>query len=284
MSVMSSHRLSRHVSMSVTYIILIICALICVLPFVWMVLTSFKNTAEAYSFPPTILPKKWMFSNYSNGLKKADFLTFAGNTLFLTCVCTIGTVLSAQYVAYGFARFTARGSKLCYTLMLATMMLPAQVTLLPQYLLYFKMHMIDTYWPLIIPAWLGGGTFNIFLFIQFFKTIPKELDEAAFIDGANTMQTFTHIMMPSVKSVSLCVLVMSLVYNWNDFYTPLIYLNSTKKFTLAIGLQFLNSSMGDTKIGQMMAVAVVTMLPVLVVFFLCQKYFVDGIKMSGMKA
>jgi len=163
-------------------------------------------------------------------------------------------------------------------------MLPTQVTLVPQYLLYYKLGMVDTYWPMIVPAWLGGGAFNIFLYRQFFLSLPKELNEAATIDGANSWQTFFHIILPSVKPVSLAVGVMSLVYNWNDFYTPLIYLNTTSKFTVSIGLQFLNSSMGTTKIGQMMAVALVTLLPVLVIFFVCQKYFVQGIKMSGLKS
>ena len=279
----SSIRARRVVGRTIIYLILCICVVISITPFLWMLLTSVKSTAEAYRFPPSIFPQRWLWSNYSNGLSKANFLLFFRNTAFLAVVCTIGTVISSQIVAYGFSRFKCVGSKMWYTLMLATMMLPNQVTLIPQYLLYLKMGMVDTYWPLIIPSWLGGGAFNIFLFIQFFRTLPKELDEAAFIDGANTLQTFTHIMMPSVKSVSLCVLVMSLVYNWNDFFTPLIYINSTKKFTLAIGLQFLNSSMGDTKIGQMMAVAVATMIPVLIVFFLCQRYFIEGIKMSGIK-
>lgn len=273
----------RAMQYTVIYLILILCTIICILPFIWMLLTSVKSTAEAYRFPPTVLPNKWLWTNYTNGLKKANFPLYFRNTLLIAVVATIGTVLSAQFVAYGFSRFKCKGSGLWYTLMMGTMMLPSQVTLIPQYLLYLKLGMVDTYLPLLIPAWLGGGAFNIFLFIQFFRTMPKELDEAAFIDGANTFQTFTYIMMPSVKSVSLCVLVMSLVFHWNDFFTPLIYINSTRKFTLAIGLQFLNSSMGTTKIGQMMAVAVATMIPVLIIFFLCQRYFVEGIKMSGLK-
>ena len=278
-----SFRAQRAFGRAMIYLVLIICTIICIIPFIWMLLTSVKSTAEAYRFPPTIFPKKWLWSNYTNGLQKANFPLYFRNTLFVAVVCTIGTVLSAQFVAYGFSRFKCKGSAMWYTLMMATMMLPNQVTLIPQYLLYLRMGMVDTYLPLIIPSWLGGGAFNIFLFIQFFRTLPKELDEAAFIDGATTFQTFVHIMMPSVKSVSLCVLVMSLVFNWNDFFTPLIYINSTNKFTLAIGLQFLNSSMGTTKIGQMMAAAVATMIPVLIIFFFCQKYFVQGIKMSGLK-
>jgi len=248
-----------------------------------MITTSFKSTAEAYSFPPTILPKRWLFSNFVNGLQAADFGRFTVNTVLLVIVNTVATVLSSAFVAYGFAKFPARGSKFWYTCLMATMMLPGQVTLIPQYLLYYKFHMVDTYWPLIIPSILGGGAYNIFLYRQFFLSLPKELSEAAMIDGANSFQTFTHVMLPSVKPVSMCVGVMSLVWNWNDFYNPLIYINTTSKFTVSIGLQFLNSSMGTTKIGQMMAVALIMTIPVMVIFFICQKYFVEGIKMSGIK-
>ena len=274
---------ARRLQMTIIYIILAICAVVCIFPFFWMVTTSFKSTAEAYSFPPTLLPKRWLFSNFSNGLAAADFGRFTLNTVFLVVINTIGTVISSAFVAYGFAKFPCRGSKFWYTCLMATMMLPSQVTLIPQYLLYYKMGMVDTYLPLIIPSILGGGAYNIFLYRQFFLSLPKELNEAAMIDGASSFQTFTHIMLPSVKPVSMCVGVMSLVYNWNDFFNPLIYLNSTKNFTVSIGLQFLNSSMGTTKIGQMMAVALVMTIPVLVIFFICQKYFVEGIKMQGIK-
>ena len=268
---------------TIIYIILIFCAVLCVFPFFWMITTSFKSTAEAYSFPPTILPKRWLFSNFVNGLQAADFGRFTVNTVLLVIVNTVATVLSSAFVAYGFAKFPAKGSKFWYTCLMATMMLPGQVTLIPQYLLYYKFHMVDTYWPLIIPSILGGGAYNIFLYRQFFLSLPKALSEAAMIDGANSFQTFTHVMLPSVKPVSMCVGVMSLVWNWNDFYNPLIYINTTSKFTVSIGLQFLNSSMGTTKIGQMMAVALIMTIPVMVIFFICQKYFVEGIKMSGIK-
>lgn len=275
---------SRRIEVIVIGIILAICTVICIFPFLWMISTSLKSTAEAYMFPPTFIPNKPMFSNFAHGFAQADFAQFTKNTVFLSLACTIGTVISSAFVAYGFARFKAKGSNFFFLCLMATMMLPTQVTLIPQYLLYFKLGMVDTYWPMIIPSWLGGGAFNIFLYRQFFMSLPKELNEAATIDGANSLQTFFHIILPSVKPVSMAVGVMALVYNWNDFYTPLIYLNTTSKFTLSIGLQFLNSSMGTTKIGQMMAVALATMIPVLVIFFVCQKYFVQGIKMSGMKS
>ena len=265
------------------YVILILAAIVCIAPFIWMVLTSFKTNAEALRFPPTIIPHRFIFSNYTNGWTKADFTLFTRNTLILTLACTIGVVFSSALVGYGFARFKARGSSIWYIIMLSTMMLPSQVTLIPQYLLFHKL--VDTYWPMIIPAWLGGGAFNIFLYTQFFKSLPMELNEAAKIDGASSFQTFWQIMLPSVKPIALCVGVMALVYNWNDFFTPLVYLNSTNKYTIAIGLQFLNSSQGNTaKIGIMMAVSVIVMLPVLVIFLLAQKYFIEGIKISGLKA
>lgn len=268
----------------ITYFILIILAIICIVPFLWMVLTSFKTNAEALRFPPTIIPEKFIFSNYTNGWQRADFGLYTKNTMVLAITCTISTVFSSALVGYGFARFKAKGSAIWYIIMMSTLMLPTQVTMIPQYLIFTKLNMIDSYWPMIIPSLLGGGAFNIFLYTQFFKSLPRELTEAAKIDGANSFQTFWRIMLPSIKPVALCVGVMALVFHWNDFFTPLIYLNSSQKYTISIGLQFLNSTQGTARIGMMMAVAVIIMLPVLIIFFLAQNYFIDGIKMYGIKA
>ena len=278
-----SQKTAQRVGRIITYIILIFAAVICLFPFLWMVSTSFKETSEIYKMPPDLLPTNPTVQNYIEGWKGADFGLFFKNSLFITIIATVGTVLSSAFVAYGFARFKARFSGLLFTILLATMMLPTQVTLIPQYLMYNKLGMVNTYFPLLIPSWLGGGAFYIFLFIQFFRTLPKELDEAAKIDGANSFQIFTKIMLPAVKPVMLAVLVMSLVYNWNDFFSPLIYLNDNKKFTIAIGLQFFKGSQGNVQIGQMMAMSLVALLPVLIVFAICQKYFIQGIKMSGLK-
>ena len=275
---------ARRIGLTITYIILIAASLICIGPFIWMVLTSLKTNAEVLRFPPTIIPEKFVLSNYIIGWQRANFSLYTKNTFVLAFTCTIGTVFSAALVGYGFARFKAKGSTVWFLILMSTLMLPAQVTLVPQYLLYTKLGLIDSYWPLIIPACMGGGAFNIFLYRQFFKALPSELDEAARIDGANTFQTFIRIMLPAVKPIAMCVGVMSLVYNWNDFLTPLIYLNSSQKFTLSIGLQFLNGEHSTSKVGMLMAVAVIAMLPVLIVFFIGQKYFVEGIKISGIKA
>jgi multiple sugar transport system permease protein len=275
---------TESVSHAITYIILIVAAVISIFPFLWMVSTSFKVLSEVFAMPPTLIPKNPTLQNYVQGWAYSDFTTFTKNSIFVTLVCTIGTVLSSAFVAFGFSRYKARLSGLLITVMLGTMMLPTQVTLIPQYMLYNKLGMIDTFWPLFIPAWLGGGAFNIFLFMQFFKSLPRELDEAASIDGANSFQLFTRVMLPAVKPVIIAVGVMSLVYNWNDFFTPLIYLNSQQNYTIAIGLQFFKSSYGNTQVSMMMAISVITLLPVLILFFVCQKYFVQGIKMSGLKA
>lgn len=267
----------------VTYFVLIAAAVICLFPFIWMISTSFKPMSDIYKMPPTLFPENGTVENFVEGWKGANFQLYFKNTAVITFLATVGTVLSSSVVAYGFARFQSRCSKLLFMVLLGTMMLPIQVTLIPQYLLYYKLGMVDTIWPLIIPSWLGGGAFNIFLFIQFFRTLPKELDEAAKIDGANSLQVFTRILLPAVKPVMLAVLVMALVYNWNDFFNPLIYLNSNDKFTIAIGLQFFKGSQGNVQVGQMMSMALVSLLPVLVIFATCQKYFIQGIKMSGLK-
>jgi len=279
-----SYKASQRTGRMLIYAILIVASVICIFPFLWMVSTAFKPQDEVYMMPPSWLPIAPTLSNFPEGWAYADFNTYTRNTLFVALICTLGTVISASFVAYGFSRFKARGSGLLMTVLLGTMMLPAQVTMIPQYLLYNKMKLLDTYWPLIIPSWVGGGAFNIFLFVQFFKTLPMELDEAAYIDGANSFQTLIRVLLPSVKPVVLAVTVMSLVYNWNDFFAPLIYLNSDSKFTIAIGLRFFQGVYGNMKMGLMMAVTTVTLIPVLIVFFVCQRYFIQGIKMSGLKA
>ncbi len=279
-----SGKTTESVSRAITYIFLIVAAVISIFPFLWMVSTSFKAISEIFAMPPTLIPKVPMLQNYVQGWAYSDFTTFTKNSILVALVCTVGTVLSSAVVAFGFSRYKAGLSGLLITVMLGTIMLPAQVTLIPQYMLYNQLGMIDTFWPLFIPAWLGGGAFNIFLFMQFFKSLPRELDEAASIDGANSFQLFTRVMLPAVKPIIIAVGVMSLVYNWNDFFSPLIYLNSQQNYTIAIGLQFFKSSYGNIQVGMMMAVSVITLLPVVLLFFICQKYFVQGIKMSGLKA
>lgn len=266
-----------------SYVVLSMMAFIFVFPFLWMLSTAFKIPSEAYTLPPKLLPKTYTLDNFTEGWQYADFTQYTWNTLTVTMLATLGTVLSASFVAYGFARFKSRYNNLLFTVVLATMMLPSQVTLIPTYLLFTKLSWLDTLKPLIVPSFFGGGAFNIFLLRQFFRTIPKDLDEAAYMDGANAFQIYYKILLPAIKPALITVALMSVTFHWNDYMSPLIYLNSDQNFTLAIGLQFFQNSFGSSQIQMLMAVSLITVIPVLLLFFVGQKYFVQGITMTGIK-
>ncbi len=266
-----------------SYVLLILLAFVFVFPFLWMISTALKLPSEAYTLPPRLIPKTFTLENFIEGWRYADFTRYTINTLIVALSATLGAVFSAAIVAYGFARFRSRYNGLLFAVVLATMMLPSQVTLIPTYLLFTKLGWLDTLKPLIIPSFFGGGAFNIFLLRQFLKTIPKDLDEAASIDGANSFQIFYRILLPAIRPALITVGLMSVTYHWNDYFSPLIYLNSDRKFTLAIGLRFFENSFGSAQIQMLMAVSFITVIPVLVLFFIGQRYFVQGITMTGIK-
>jgi len=191
-------------------------------------------------------------------------------------------LLSSTFVAYGFARFKFPGRDLLFLLMVSTMMIPVQVTMIPTFILFKYAGWIDTFAPLIIPTFFGGGAFNIFLMRQFFMTIPVELDEAAKIDGCNYFQIFWIILVPLVKPALATIAIFGFVYNWNDFLNPLIYLNSTSNYTLALGLQTFTTMYG-TDYNLMMAASTIVLLPILITFFFGQRYFIEGVATSGLK-
>jgi len=266
-----------------SYTALTIIALVFIFPFLWMITTSLKQPTEVYTIPPKLLPKTITFENFIEGWQYADFTRYTWNTIVVTTLAVLGTVISSSFVAYGFARFKSRYSNLLFAIVLGTMMLPNQVLLIPTYILFSKIGWLDTLKPLIIPSYFGGGAFNIFLLRQFFKTIPKELDEAALIDGANSFQIYYKILLPQIKPALTTIAVLSIAYHWNDFLTPLIYLNSEENFTLAIGLKFFENSYGSTQIQMLMAVSVIAVIPLIILFVVAQKYFVEGITMSALK-
>lgn len=267
----------------ISYVLLGILTIVFIFPFIWMISTSLKLPNEVYTFPPKFIPKTITIDNFIQGWQYANFTRYTINTVIIAITATVGAVFSSALVAYGFARFKSRFSNLLFSIVLATMMLPSQVLVIPTYILFSKLGWIDTFLPLIVPSFFGGGAFNIFLLRQFFKTIPKDFDEAALIDGASSFQIFYKILLPMIKPALTAVAVMSITYNWNDFFLPLVYLNSDKNFTLAIGLQFFRTSYGSTQIPMLMAVSFITIIPVLILFFAAQKYFVQGITMTGIK-
>jgi multiple sugar transport system permease protein len=220
--------------------------------------------------------------NYRDAWNAAPFTRFTLNTVLITACCIVGQVLTASLVAFAFARLEWPGRRQLFLLALATMMLPAEVTMIPTYLIFRQLGWIDTFLPLIVPSFLGGGAFFIFLFRQFFLTLPRELDEAARVDGCSSFGIYWHILMPLCKPIIATIAIFSFVANWNDFLTPLIYLNSSEKFTLAIGLRFFQGEY-DTDVHLLMAASTLVLLPVLVVFLIGQKQFVKSIVLSGTK-
>jgi ABC-type glycerol-3-phosphate transport system permease component len=269
-----------------TYVTMIVLALIFIFPFFWTVSSSLKQVWELTTFPPTWLPEDPQWSNYSYVLTKVPFMLWMWNSVVVVTLSTVGTVLSASIVAFSFARFRYRGRNAIFILTLATMMLPAQVTLIPQFVLFHKLGWIETIRPLWVPAWFGGGAFFIFLFRQFFMSLPRELDEAALIDGASYPRIFWSIILPLSGPVMATVAVISFIAGWNDFVNPLIYLHTPDKYTLAVGLNYFRSlpeTSGMPTQHLLMAASVMVIAPVLIIFFAAQRYFVQGIVLSGIK-
>lgn len=269
-----------------TFFYLFICllSLLCVIPLYWMIRSSFMKNTDIYIMDPFIWwPEEMLWSNYSKAFETAPFFQYAVNTLTIVGGCLIGTLLTASMAAYAFSRVKWKGRNICFATVLATMMLPSSVTLIPQFLIWRVFGLTDTYWPLILPSFLGGGAFNIFLLRQFFLGIPRDLDEAAIIDGASALRIFFQIILPLSKSALIVVALFTFLGAWNDFFGPIIYLNSKEKFTLALGLLQFQGDYG-TKWNLLMAASTIVVAPCILIYLIGQKYLVEGIALTGMKA
>ena len=266
------------------YIIMILVSLVFCFPVLYLIFTGFKTPQETVAFPPTLIPKKWTLSAYEEGLSSGIFSKYLLNSIFVSGMVVIGTVSSAALVGFGFARLRSRMQNFLFMLVLATMMIPSSVTLIPVYSIYSKIGWIDTYLPLIVPAFTGGGAFSIFLIKQFFEAIPNELVESSKIDGAGWFTIFWKMFLPNSKPVLLVVIIFAFVNSWNDFFAPLIFLINPEKFTVAIGLNTFRNSYGAAMdIAPLMAMATLSVLPILLLFVFAQKYFVQGITTTGLK-
>lgn len=250
-------------------------------PLFWMLMASFSNVQEINNANLLFIPKKFNFENYKYALTLMPFGRYALNTIIVTFLTIVGTVMSCSMAAYAFARLKAPGKDGLFLLVLSTIMLPAMVTCVPQFLIFKTLKMYDTLWPLILPAFFGNAMY-IFLFRQFFLTIPAELEDAAKIDGCSHWQIFWKIVMPISKPVTVSVLVFTFVAHWNDFMTPLIYLNSVKRRTLALGLATFSDVQG-VDVVSLMAASTVTLIPIVIIFLVCQKVFVKGIVTGSVK-
>lgn len=278
--------LARHFYKFSLYAMAVICGLAFSLPFFWTISSSLKPISEIYSFPPTLWPENIRWANYGDVFRIAPFARFIWNTVIVTAAAMFGQILSASAVAYGFARFRFPGRDPLFFLVLSTMMLPWQVTIVPTFLLFRYLGWINTFLPLTVPSFFGGGAFFIFLLRQFFLTIPKDLDEAAKLDGASSVRIFWNIILPLSKTALATVAIFSFIQHWNEFIGPLIFLNSTEKFTLSIGLRYFqaNPFEGDEpREAILMAASLIVAMPPLLLFFFAQKYFVRGIVTTGLK-
>lgn len=270
----------------VVYLLATIAAVLFALPFLWTIGSSLKPITEIFAFPPTLWPAEPRWANYADVFRIAPFGRFIYNTAFITAFAMTGQILSASAVAYGFSRFRFPGREGLFFVVLSTMMLPWQVTIVPTFLLFRSLGWINTYFPLIIPSFFGGGAFYIFLLRQFFLTIPKDLDEAAKIDGASSVRIFWNILLPLAKPAIATVAIFSFIEHWNEFIGPLIFLNSPDKFTVSIGLRHFTASpfeSDEPREAILMAASLIVALPPLTLFFIAQKYFVQGIVTTGLK-
>jgi multiple sugar transport system permease protein len=274
-------RKSGSVGTIASYMILIGLSFVVLLPFFWMVSTSLKTKATMWQFPPQWIPDSPRWSNYVDAFSFAPFSTYIMNTLTIELFVILGQVVSCTIVAYGFSRFRFRGREVLFMIMLATMLIPDQVTMIPLFLMFSKFGWVDTYLPLTVPMFFGNAFF-VFLMRQYMLTIPKDLDEAAKIDGANSFQILWKVLVPLLRPSMTIIVVFTFSNVYNDFMGPLIYLNSPEKFTLAVGLANFVSSRGS-EWNLLMAASTVTLLPLLILYYFAQRNLIGGVASMGIK-
>lgn len=281
-----------------SYAIILPGALIFITPLLWMLSTALKVPKEIFVYPPQWLPSDPQWNNFPDGWSAyLPFNLFLRNSLIITINNVVGNLVSCCLAAYGFARLRAPGKNILFAMVLGTMLLPQEVTIIPQYVLFTKItQFLDPFWPrngilwflelswvpLMVPPWFGWPFF-IFLLRQFFMSIPHDLDEAARLDGASSWRILYSIILPLAKPALATVVIFAFIGNWNNFLIPLIYIRSTKEQVLAVGLNMFRGAYGNIDMHYMMAVALIVLLPVLVVFFLGQRLFVQGIALTGLK-
>ena len=264
---------------AVTVFLLVALSVVFLVPFAWMLLTSLKSMEEVYQ--RTIFPTKLHFDNYILAVTQIPFLRYAWNTIVITALCVVGTVISSAMVAYSMSKVRWNGKKYLFPIIVATMMIPYQVTLIPLYMIWNKLGLIGSIAPLVVPAFFGGA-YYIFLLRQFFKSIPDSLLEAAEIDGAGEVRIFAQIMLPLCKPAVISLAIFHFMYNWNDLLYPLILTTRTEMRTLPAGLAtFMGTHVIEHNV--LMAGGVLAILPIFIAYCFAQKYFVQGIAMTGMK-
>lgn len=281
----SSTRRENALLQTLTYILLVLGVLIILVPLYWMIATSLKTESSLFLLPPQWVPNPIMWRNYIDVWTIQPFVGYFINTIFMTLLAMSAEIFSCAIVAYGFARFRFPGRNALFIVLLGTMMLPSVITLIPSFLIWRSLGRIDTYSPLTVGALFAWGPAYIFLLRQFFMTIPRDIEEAAVIDGANTLRVFASVMLPMVKPALLAIAVLSFNGNWNNFQGPLIYLNTPAKYPVILGLYAFSESLSKEapKWNYMMAMTVITSIPILLLYFRAQRYFIEGLTVGAVK-
>jgi multiple sugar transport system permease protein len=279
----SSIERSKKIGDAVSLVVIILVAAVVMLPLWWIIRSSLMTDAELYAFPPAFIPGNWLVSNYVSTLEYFKFWLYLKNTMTIIIPSVIGGTVTATLAGYAFARLRFKGKDFIFSLCVGSMLLPTMVTLIPLYMMWTRsLGLHDSFLPLIIPQFCGGGAFNIFLIRQFIKTIPRELDEAATIDGAGYMRILTNIIVPAIRPAMIVVALLLFIMLWNDMLQQLVYINSPDKFTIAIGLNAFRSAL-KADWAKMMAATCMSFGPGLIFYLIGQRYFIEGIVMTGMK-
>ena len=278
--------MSRQRRAPLLYIPALLMAALFMGPFLWTVGSAFKHPTEIYVFPPILWPETMQWQNWLEVWRQVPFAQFVRNSVFVTGMAIVGQVISTTLVAYGFARFRFPGRDFLFMVVLSTMILPFEVLLIPQFLIFRELGWLDSYKPLIVPFYFGAGPFFIFLMRQFFLTIPLDLDESARLDGARSLHILWSIILPLSRPGLATVGIFSFLTHWDSFLGPLIYLNTMEKYTLPLGLRFFQlvaDAGGDPREHLLMAASLTVSIPGILLFVVAQKYFVQGIVLSGIK-
>lgn len=263
------------------HVVLIVLSVFFVFPFLWLLSTSLKSTEEMFKYPLELIPRVFRFSNYLDAVNEIPFFRYTLNTLFVTAMSIAGQLFGATLVAYSVSLVDWKGKNIIFGVIMSTMMIPIQVTMVPVYIIFYKMGLVGTFWPLIIPTFTGAPIY-IFLLRQFFLSLPGSLISAAKIDGASEARTFLQIVLPLCRPAITSVAVVTFLYTWSDFLSPLLYLNKQDLFTLTLGLQgFLGQH--TVEWNKLMAASALFTLPIVALFFVAQKQFIQGITLTGIK-
>lgn len=265
-----------------TYLILWLGSFVYAIPFLWMVRTSFMRLDKLFEEPPQIWPDPWIWQNYIDMWETGPFANWIVNSLILVALGMFGQTLVSIFVAYGFARTQFPGRNQLFVLILASLMLPGHVTIVPKFIMFRTVGLLDSLWPVALPD-LWGQAFYIFILRQFFLTLPVELDEAAEIDGANLLQVLFRVVIPLSKPAIATVAVFNFINKWNEFFEPFVFIQTPEKLTLAVGIRWFRTQYG-TEFQMLMAASIVSVAPIVIVFFFAQKQFVRGIALTGIKS